>query len=148
MCKLSLGQRDTFNRHRLTRTVAESGRDVLDRSHHIHSRNYLPEYGVLGIEETIVGHIDEELAAVGIRARIGHRDRTRLVAIVRMDLIGKLVARAAGPPAVAQRIVFGKGVAALDHEILDHAVEFDVVVEVLARELHEIRDGIRRVGLK
>ena len=35
--------------------------------------------------------------------------------------------------------------AALDHEVRDHAVEDEPVVEPLARELREVRDGLRGV---
>src|SRR5439155_21245556 len=36
-------------------------------------------------------------------------------------------------------------VAALDHEVGDHAVEDDAVVEPVARELEEVLDGLRRL---
>jgi hypothetical protein len=52
---------------------------------------------------------DEELRAVGARAGVGHREQVRLVEPqVRVDLVGELVAGAAG--AGAERV------AALDHE--------------------------------
>ena len=59
---------------------------------------------------------DEELAAVRVRPRVGHREDAGLVvAQLRVELVGELVAGAAG--ALPERI------AALDHEAVDHAVE-------------------------
>ena len=69
---------------------------------------------------------DEELRAVGVRARVGHRQQARLVELeVRPELVLEAVAGIAR--AGAQRI------AALDHELRDDAVELDPVVERLLR---------------
>src|SRR5437868_9689806 len=57
-----------------------------------------------------------------------------------VDLVFELVAG----PAHA-----GAGrVAALDHEVLDHAVEDDAVVETVVRELEEVLDRLRCVGVE
>src|SRR5918999_5090059 len=86
-------------------------------------------------------HYDEELAPsrVGPRVRHSHRavdidPRTRRV------LVGD---RVAGPPsAVAHRVP------ALDDEILFNSVERQTVVEALAREENEVRDGLGGVALE
>ena len=57
--------------------------------------------------------------------------------LVVVELVLELVAGAAG--AVPARA------AALDHEVGDHAVEDEPVVEAVAGELREVRDGLRRV---
>src|SRR5437867_10870686 len=75
---------------------------------------------------------DEELAAVCVRAAVRHREYA-LVVITRHGLIYERIARAAGP-------VPG-GVAGLDHEALDDAMELHAVIEPLAREKHEIIHG-------
>ena len=96
---------------------------------------------------------DEELRAVGARARIGHRQQVGLVELqLGVELVGELVARAAAT---------GSGrVAALDHEALDHPVKDRAIVErargaarrVLGRVLlgalrqaNEVGDGLGRV---
>ena len=67
---------------------------------------------------------------------VGHRQRAADDLVV-VELVLELVARAAGAGA-------GR-VAALDHEVLDDPVEDHAVVEALAGELLEVRDGLRRV---
>ena len=71
---------------------------------------------MFGIEEIVVGDIDEELAAVGVGTGIRHRYRTGIVLIIRADLICKCIARTSLPPPFGMRVVFTKGIAALEHE--------------------------------
>src|SRR5262245_38013389 len=71
------------------------------------------------------------------RPRVGHGERTPLVPDPRLDLAVGLVARPAGAGAL--------GAAALDHEVRDHAMELQVVVEPLRRELLEVGDGRGRL---
>src|SRR5207245_9798136 len=83
-----------------------------------------------------VSRDDEELAAVRIRSGIGHRQRPTLDLVV-VELVLERVARAARP---------GSGrVSALNHEVLDHAVEDDAVVEAVGSELPKVLDRLRRV---
>ncbi len=71
-------------------------------------------------------HGDEELAAVGVRAGVRHRqDAGFRVLQRRMELIRELVARAAGARSL--------GASTLDHEVRNHAMEDDAVVEGLPR---------------
>ena len=67
---------------------------------------------------------DEELRAVGVRAGVGHRERAADDLVV-VELVLEGVARAAGAGAL--------GAAALDHEVGDHAVEGEPVVEARRR---------------
>ena len=70
-----------------------------------------------------VGH--EELAAVGAGARVGHGEETGAVVLqAGGELVGELVAGAAHAGA--------GGIAALNHEVGDDAVEGDAVVEAAA----------------
>ena len=80
---------------------------------------------------------DEELAAVGVRAGVGHRQHAALVAHAVVGLVLELVARTAGAGALRA--------AALDHEIGDHAVELQAVVEAALGEIDEIGDRQRRL---
>jgi len=74
---------------------------------------------------------NEELAAVGARSCVGHRENAWLGVLERaVEFIRKFVAWATG--ASAGRI------AALDHEICDYPVEGDVVVITALGEIEEI----------
>lgn len=90
--------------------------------------------GVLAVEVGggVVG--DEELGAVGVRAGVCHgEDACFSVAELADEFIGKFVAWAASAGA--------GGVAALDHEVRDDAVELDSVVVVALCEVEEIGAG-------
>lgn len=82
---------------------------------------------------------DEELAAVGAGACVGHREDAGFVVFeVRDEFVAEFVAWAARS---------GAGwVAALNHEVGDDAVEFDVVVVVFFGEVEVVRDGHGGLG--
>ncbi len=67
---------------------------------------------------------------------VRHRERA-LDDLVVVELVLELVAGAAGADALRA--------AALDHEVGDHAVEDEPVVEALAGELREVRDRLRGI---
>src|SRR3546814_2278128 len=78
---------------------------------------------------------DEELRAVGVGPGIGHgHGAERVLALHR--LVGEAVAGAAPAGAL--------GVAALDDEAGDHAVEGEPVVEAVAGVAHDVVDLVRR----
>ena len=78
-----------------------------------------------------------ELAA----ALVGHRDDTARVGEV-AELVLDLVARTA--TAHEARIGIARaGVAGLNHEFRNHAVERDALVETLFGEFDEVFDGLR-----
>jgi hypothetical protein len=92
---------------------------------------------VLAVEERRVRVHEEELRAGGVGvAGAGHGEHAALVA-AGVELLLELVARAAGAGA--------GGVAALDHEAGDDAVEDDALVVPVARQEHEAVDVLRRV---
>ena len=52
------------------------GRDRLEAVDHVHALGHLAEDGVLAVEPRArLGGDDEELRAVRVRARVGHRQR-------------------------------------------------------------------------
>jgi hypothetical protein len=100
-----------------SRPVARAGLDLVDRVDDVHPGRDLAEDGVLAVEPRAgIGGDDEELRAVRVRAGVRHRESAALDLVV-VELVLELVAGAA-------RAGAGR-VAALDHEVRDHAVEDD-----------------------
>src|SRR5206468_660215 len=99
----------------LARAVAGAGRRRLDRVDRLHPGGHAAEDRVLAVEpRRRVGRDDEELAAVGVRPGVRHRERAAHDLVV-VELVLERVAGAAGAGALRAT--------ALDHEVLDHAVE-------------------------
>src|SRR5215204_1355672 len=118
----------------LDRPILRAGLCALDRVDGLHARGDLTEDGVLAVEPgSRVGGHDEELAAVRVGPRVGHREGAA-DDLVLVDLVLELVAGAAGAGALRT--------AALNHEVADHAVEDQPVVVAVLRELHEVVDGL------
>lgn len=110
-----------------------------DFVHHILPHDDFAEDGMLSVEVRGWEVGDEELAAIGVRTRIGHREDAGLVVLERaVNLIRELVARAAGTGA--------RWVAALNHEVGDHAVEGDAVIVATLCKIKEIRRRDRDLG--
>src|SRR4051812_34381088 len=126
-----------LDHHGLLRHVARAGGHALDRVDVLHPVRDLPEHGVLPVEPgSFRRGDDEELAAVRVRPCVRHRERAADDLVV-VDLVLERVAGTAC--AGAERA------AALDHEVLDHAVEAEAVVEAVCRELAEVLHRLRRV---
>ena len=83
---------------------------------------------------TVVDRADEELRAVGVRAGVGHRDRSRLVLTLH-GLVLEAVSRASSTCALRA--------ATLDDEVVDDAMEGETVVEAVAGEKDEVVDRLR-----
>src|SRR6267143_4860893 len=81
----------------------------------------------------IVDGTDEELAAIGVRTGVRHRQGAGGV-LAEHRFVVELVARAAGAGSLR--------VAALDDEIGDHAVELKAVVILVARQEDEVIDAV------
>ncbi len=76
----------------------------------------------------------EELASVAVRAGVGHGEDTWLVVLEGLaDFVGK--------PVVGPAEASASGVATLDHEIFDDAVEGDSVVEAPLGKVQEVGCG-------
>src|SRR5437660_4490294 len=128
-----VGQLDALDRLVLDRPVIGAGLGPFDRIDGIHALGHPAEHGVLAVEPRRgLGRDDEELRAVRIRARVRHCQGTTLD-LVLVELVLEGVPGAAGARALRA--------AALDHEVRDHAVEDEPVVEPVGRELAEVLDG-------
>lgn len=133
----------------LNGTVHRTGSDSLNRVNNslrcIVSE--LTEDGVLAGEPCGLSGGDEELRTVGARKATGHvgalasvRHSELVLAVedeLGVDLIVEVVAGAAGAGA--------RGVATLDHEVLDDAVEDHTVVKALVCKVFEVLHGLRCV---
>lgn len=113
---------------------------LLDPINQIHIADHFSEHGMVTVEVCCVFAIVtyEELRSAGISTRMGHRQHTAVV-----DLLGSgefardFVSRSAGSGA--------KGTSALNHEIRNHTVENESVIESAFGEFDEIGDRSRRV---
>src|SRR5258705_12594116 len=107
---------DLLNDDVFHRAIAIARLDAANPAHDIHPVHHFPEDGVAAVEGGRRRQRDEELAAIGVRTAVGHREDARLVlAQIRMKLVRKGIAGSANP--LAERI------AALDHESVDDAME-------------------------
>src|SRR6185437_2053880 len=91
----------------------------------------LAKHGVLAIEPVGDNMRNEKLAAVGVGSGIGHRKGPDLVLVgIAPGFILEAVAGAAAAG--------GGRIAALNHEVIDDAMEHGSVVELLPRQEHKI----------
>src|ERR1051325_8085588 len=115
-----------------------------DLVHHVLPLAHLSEHRVDGVGVRLRGVTDEELAAAGVLRGGGHGERTGHVpahVLVRLALDG--IARPAGAdPSLAG---LGVGIAALNHEVGDHAMKPGSVVEPGIGELLEVGDRAGRL---
>ena len=124
-----------FNYHHLLHHIP-----LLDPINQIHITDHFSKNGMVAVEVGCVFAImtDEELRSAGIATRMGHRQHATV-----MDLLGSgefawdFVAWSAGSGA--------KGTSALNHEIRNHAMENESVIESAFGEFDEIGDRSRRV---
>mmetsp|Transcript_23682 Transcript_23682/g.40764 ORF Transcript_23682/g.40764 Transcript_23682/m.40764 type:complete len:459 (-) Transcript_23682:586-1962(-) len=121
------------------RLVVAVGLGTLDGLHHVHALVDTPKHRVLVIEPGAGDSRDEELGAVCVWARIGHADREGAVVPQRtVEFVFEVVApdRCAACPIT-------EGVASLEHEALDDAVQDEAVVVPVANVLREVLHGLR-----
>jgi hypothetical protein len=121
--------------HRLVGSASLDAAELVDDIHALHN---LAEHSVLAVEMRSRAEGDEELAAVGAGAGVGHAERAFAVVLEgRHELVlelGTVDGRATGTSA--------SGVTALDHEAGDDAVEDDVVVFAGSGESGEVLAGL------
>src|ERR1700722_10099724 len=106
--------------------VAAVFADFGDFFYYVVAFDYFAEDGVLAGEPAGVGYGDEELAAVGVGAGVRHGELSFFLEAMfgALGFVGELVAGAAHARAF--------GVAALDHELRDDAMEDRAIVELVA----------------
>ena len=95
----------------------------------------LAEHRVLAVQPVGLDVGDEELAAIGVGAGIGHGQHATLMLHTVVGFVLEAVARAAATGAFRA--------AALDHEIGNHAVEAEAVIEAALGQVDEIGHGQR-----
>lgn len=106
--------------------------------HHAHPMLHASEYRMLLVQPRRWRQRDEKLAAIRIRPGVGHaQDAGASVSQRRVDFVFELFAVDGGPAASC-----AGGIAALDHEVGNDAVEDDVVVVSAAGERCEVYAGL------
>src|SRR5438445_9559949 len=131
---------DRCHRYGLDRSLSRSRTARRDRVDHINALRHGSEDRVVLRQpphQLLVA--DEELAAVGVRSRVGHGQRSAVV-VAGDRLVLELVARSAGANAgfLERRLLAVLAVAALDDEARDDPMKDDVVVIALAGEVDEV----------
>src|SRR5262245_27911637 len=112
--------------------------DGVDR---VHPLGDLSEYGVHAVQMSLRRVTDEELAAAGVLACVGHRQRSGDVFVhVAAGLALDRVPGATRPDSAFAGL--GVGIAALNHEVGDHAMKLGAVIEARVGELLEVRHGV------
>ena len=127
-----------FNRR--SWTVVPVLLNLCDSIDNVHTRDDPAEHGMPVVEEIVIYQIDEELASAGIRARICHRYGTAVIPVFSRKFITYSVP---GPPAPGSR-----GIAALDHEAIDYAMEDDTVIISLHNQFFKIPGGDRHFWIE
>jgi hypothetical protein len=117
--------------------MSRRGRDFFE---HVVAFDQFAEGGVLMVQLSRIAVADEKLASGGIGILgTGHGDHAANVGMV-VEFRGDFVAGIAGAPHGFLRRIFGEGIAALDHEAFDDAVETGSIVKTFFREVGEIFD--------
>ena len=133
------GDDHVFFRHVLVETAAACGH-FADGIDHLGTLDYLAEHGVAPtaargrcvVQETVVGHVDEELSRGRVRVvGAGHRQG---VVVVLQAVVGFVVDGGIG----ALLLHAGFEPAALDHEAVHHAVKNGVVIVALGHIRQEV----------
>src|SRR5712691_2281864 len=123
----ALGDRHRLDGDRLLGLACARRADRIDGGDDVEARDDLAEKRVLRRQTYAVGPADhEELAAVGVRSRVGHRQRADLVPPRPRELVVEAVAGAAAAGAI--------GIAHLEHEARANPMEPDAVEVVVAGE--------------
>jgi len=121
--------------------VANSFR-VLDLTYDVHAFQDLSKNGVLAIQPRRYDSANEELTSVCIFACIGHAKPSSTIMIELEILVGKSFSI----DALTTHAVAGGEVAALNHEILDDAMEFRALITIAflaCAQVDEILDRTR-----
>ena len=113
---------------------------MTDRIHDVHALGDLAEDRVNLVEMRLGAVADEELAATGILAGVGHGESAGGVLVgIKVGFTLDLVAGPAGPhPSVVG--VLGQRIAALNHEVGDHPMEPGAIVKHAVSQLLEVQD--------
>lgn len=109
---------------------------LLDLENHVQTLHCSAEDRVLVIQPRGLLRRNEELTAIGVGTRIGHRECVGLIVAQTGELVGEFSA----PDGFTSSAV-ALGVTSLDHELGDHTVEDRVIVVALASMSDEVLHG-------
>src|SRR5690242_333652 len=113
---------------------------LLDLVDHVHALRDLAEHRMHAGQMPLRCVTDEELRAAGILSGMRHGQRAgHVLVLVETGFALDGVPGPAGPDASLARL--GVGIAALNHEIRNHAVERGPVIESFLRQFFEVGDG-------
>ena len=124
--------------------VAGAFLDAFEFFHDVHAFSDFAEDGVVHVEPWGGCGGDEELAAVGAGAGVGHGEKSWLI---KFDIAGAFVFEVFAPDGFAAAPGSGR-VAALDHELLNDAVKDHVVVIAALAVGGEVFAGLWRDVVK
>ncbi len=111
---------------------------LLDRVHDVLTFDHASEHRMLAVQPGGSDMGDEELGPVRVGPGIRHgQDSRSIVLEIAMEFVAELIARPAGSVTL--------GTAGLDHEILDHAVELEAIIEAFGHQFLEVIHGFRHL---
>lgn len=114
---------------------------LFDRVHDVLAFDHFPKDAVTIVQVRLGFVSDEELGAVGIGSRVGHRQDTGSVVLeLWMKFIFELISGTTTSAAF--------GTPALDHEVGDDAVEAQTVVKLLLTEILEVLHSLGSLVIK
>ena len=124
-----------LDHNRFNRAVHGAGFYVFDGVNNVHAFNNFTEHSVTAVQPRSWNSCYEELRTVGVRAGICHRKDAWFVMLwsACREFVFETVARAA--------CAVTEWASALDHEIFDHTVENQTVIERLFNFVASFRIG-------
>lgn len=127
--------------HVLGRTIATVGAQRLDLAHHAHAAHHFAEHHVTAVQPAGGLRRDEELRTVRVLARIGHAQPAGTV-VAQLEIL--VLEALAVDGAAAGAVALGE-IAALDHKVLDDAMELAALVALAGRLLGQLLEVLRRL---
>ncbi len=135
---LSLDDRDILERPISTSPARRP--DFADRIDNVHPLDHFPEDRVLCVQVIVVDEVDEELGSASVGTGICHGHGPAVVPVPRLELVRYHISRSAAPGP--------GGVSSLDHEFVNHAVEYHPVIVPGLYEGLEVPGRYRHGGIK
>ena len=134
---------------RFSGSVARELSAALNRVNDVHAFTHGAKNSVVAVEPRGGHGREEELGPTGVAAGVGHGEHTGLVVLEGegRGLAGDLPAWTAGTGSTGHWVL-GVGAAALNHEVLNDAMEVESVVVPRIHQLDEVGDGVGSTAVK